>query len=69
VLTVEQSKNFNHPHQIIGLLVVAALLVQLCLGFFNHRGHKKTKQPTKLAAPHVWLGRVAVVMGVINGFL
>jgi len=66
---VGQSRNFNSPHQIIGFIVVAALLAQFFLGFFHHRGYKKTKQPTRLATPHVWLGRGAMVLGVANGFV
>ncbi|KAJ9141691.1 Integral membrane protein [Pleurostoma richardsiae] len=64
-----RSKKFDTAHQIIGIIVMAFVLVQFGLGFFHHRIYKKTKQPTKLAPIHVWLGRVVIVLGVFNGFL
>ena len=66
---ISQSKNFNTPHQVIGIIVLAGLLVQFCLGFFHHRTYKKTKQTTKLRPYHVWLGRAIIPLGVLNGFL
>ena len=42
---------------------------QFALGFLHHRMYKKTQAPTKLAPYHVWLGRVVIPAGIINGFL
>ncbi|KUI60602.1 hypothetical protein VP1G_07797 [Cytospora mali] len=64
-----RSKNFSNPHQIIGLLVFFFLLGQFVLGCMHHRKFKKTQQPTKLAPIHVWLGRLILVLGFVNGFL
>ncbi|ORY65457.1 uncharacterized protein BCR38DRAFT_368758 [Pseudomassariella vexata] len=64
-----RSKNFNDPHQIIGLVVFILIFGQLVLGFLHHRFYKKTQQPTKLAPVHVWLGRLLIVLGVTNAFL
>lgn len=65
----QQSKSFNTPHQIIGILVFIFLLGQFVLGFMHHRKFKKTQKPTKLAPIHVWLGRLIIVLGIVNGFL
>lgn len=64
-----QSKNFNTAHQIIGLIVFIFLLGQFVMGFMHHREFKKTQEPTKLAIIHVWMGRLIIVLGIVNGFL
>lgn len=35
----------------------------------NHRVYKKTEHKSKMAPVHAWLGRVVMVLGVVNGFL
>ena len=64
-----QSKKFNSAHQVIGILVFTFILVQFGLGFMHHRQFKKTQQKTKMAPIHVWLGRLIIILGVVNGFL
>lgn len=64
-----RTKGFRSAHQIIGLLVIVMMVGQFVLGFMHHRMYKKTKLPTKLAPIHIWLGRVVIGGGVINGFL
>ncbi|KAI0417142.1 hypothetical protein F5X98DRAFT_341526 [Xylaria grammica] len=63
-----RSKKFNTPHQVIGILVFVFVIIQLGLGFLHHRIYKKTQQPTKIAPVHVWLGRLVILLGVVNGF-
>ncbi len=63
-----QSKKFNTPHQIIGILVFVFVIAQLVLGYLHHRIYKKTQQPTKMAPIHVWLGRLVILLGIVNGF-
>ncbi|KAI1462860.1 putative iron reductase domain protein [Annulohypoxylon moriforme] len=67
--TYNRSKNFNNAHQIIGLLVFIFLFVQFTLGFLHHRKFKETKEPTKLAPYHRWLGRLVLSLGGLNGVL
>ena len=64
-----QTKNFNSPHQIIGVIVIAGLIGQFVLGFLHHRTYTKTQSPTKLAPIHVWLGRLVITLGIVNGFM
>jgi hypothetical protein len=45
------------------------MVAQFVIGFMHHRIYKKTSATTKFAPIHVWLGRVVIVMGVVNGFL
>ncbi|KAI0842533.1 putative iron reductase domain protein [Hypoxylon sp. FL0890] len=67
--TYNRSKMFNTAHQIIGLLVFLFLFAQFTLGFLHHRKFKQTKETTKLAPIHKWMGRLLLILGVINGFL
>jgi hypothetical protein len=64
-----RSKNFDSAHQIIGLIIIVAMIGQFVLGFLHHRMYKKTLAPTKLAPIHVWLGRVVIPAGIVNAFL
>ncbi|KAJ1326380.1 Cytochrome domain of cellobiose dehydrogenase [Microdochium nivale] len=64
-----RTRKYNSAHQIIGLLVFIFVFGQFALGFLHHRGVKKTQQKTKLAPIHVWLGRLIIVLGLVNAFL
>ncbi|KAK8073566.1 hypothetical protein PG994_004465 [Apiospora phragmitis] len=64
-----RSKNFSSAHQVIGIFIFIFVLGQFALGFFHHRMYQKTQKPSKMAPIHVWLGRLIIVLGVINGFL
>ncbi|KAI1389421.1 putative iron reductase domain protein [Hypoxylon trugodes] len=67
--TYNRSKKFNTAHQVIGILIFIFIFAQFAIGFLNHRKFKQTQQKTKMAPIHVWMGRVIIIMGVINGFL
>lgn len=60
---------FTSPHQIIGMVVVAFLIAQFCLGFLHHVEFQKTNMPTKYGKIHLWLGRGVLFLGVVNLFL
>lgn len=78
---LSQTKNFNTPHQIIGVIVMAGLIGQFAIGFLHHRAYTKSKattptsspsptpSTTKLAPIHIWLGRSILFLGIMNGFL
>ncbi|KAI0399800.1 hypothetical protein F4802DRAFT_587782 [Xylaria palmicola] len=63
-----RSKKFNTAHQVVGIIVFIAVIAQLALGYLHHRKYKKTQGPTKLAPIHVWLGRIVIPLGIVNGF-
>ena len=60
---------FNQGHQIIGIVAVVALVVQAALGYQHHQGYKKYGQRTFVTHSHLWLGRVAIVLGMVNAVL
>ncbi|KAI2627358.1 putative iron reductase domain protein [Hypomontagnella submonticulosa] len=64
-----RTKSYNTAHQVIGILIFIFIIAQFALGYFHHRTFKKTQQTTKMAPIHVWLGRLMLVLGVINAFL
>lgn len=66
MLTPTKSRHFNSAHQGLGLLIVAALLIQLSLGLMHHAFYMKTKTPTVFGKIHFFLGPAIMVLGLIN---
>ncbi|ROW01315.1 hypothetical protein VMCG_05905 [Cytospora schulzeri] len=56
-------------HPIIGIVVFILLLVQPLLGIIHHRNFKVLQRRTLSSYLHVWDGRVAIILGIINGGL
>ncbi|KAA8652860.1 hypothetical protein EYZ11_007599 [Aspergillus tanneri] len=57
-------------HPIIGIVAVAVLsLCQPALGWLQHRHFVRTRSKSWYAYGHRWLGRSAILLGVINGGL
>ncbi|KAJ5223874.1 Alpha/beta hydrolase fold-3 [Penicillium chermesinum] len=60
----------THHHPIIGFVVVCGLaLFQPIMGFLQHRFYRKTGGKGPFAYLHRWLGRVLILLGVVNVFL
>jgi uncharacterized membrane protein (DUF485 family) len=63
----------QHPvpaHVIIGLLVVCTIIVlQPIMGILQHRHFKRTGGKSSFAYIHRWIGRGAIVLGIINNGL
>ncbi|KAH8878626.1 integral membrane protein [Thozetella sp. PMI_491] len=68
-LSYNRSKGFRTPHQIIGLVVCLLLIAQFFLGLLHHQAHKRHGVRPRLAPWHIWVGRSAIVLGIVNGFL
>ncbi|EME88381.1 uncharacterized protein MYCFIDRAFT_86102 [Pseudocercospora fijiensis CIRAD86] len=64
-----KSKSFASAHQIIGLLVFAALFLQVGLGLSHHLLYMRTGSPTILGKIHRFLGISILVLGIVNGGL
>lgn len=58
----------NH-HPIIGLVLFAILFFQPALGWMHHVFYKRTGGATMWTHAHVWVGRITVTLGIINGGL
>lgn len=56
-------------HPIIGLVLFAVLFFQPILGYIHHLEYKKYQRRTFWSYGHLWLGRLAITLGMINGGL
>jgi len=56
-------------HQILGLIIFAALLLQLGLGLSHHLIYRRTKKPTILGKIHLFLGPAVILLALTNGGL
>ncbi|KAF3033115.1 hypothetical protein E8E11_000644 [Didymella keratinophila] len=59
----------SEAHPIIGLVLVALLLVQPLAGWLHHRQFLRTGQRSVVSHSHIWIGRVAIILGMSNGGL
>ncbi|RDL30788.1 uncharacterized protein BP5553_10133 [Venustampulla echinocandica] len=59
-----------HAHVVIGLIVVCTIIVfQPIMGIIQHRHFKKRGGKSIFAYLHRWIGRGAIVLGMINSGL
>ncbi|KAL7944062.1 hypothetical protein V8C42DRAFT_327628 [Trichoderma barbatum] len=70
-IRVAQFVGFLHDpvqaHVVIGFLVVCTIIIfQPALGILQHRHYKRTGGKSKFAYMHRWIGRGAIVLGMIN---
>ncbi|RMZ69855.1 integral membrane [Pyrenophora seminiperda CCB06] len=59
----------NHHHAIIGMVLLASIFFMPALGWMHHAMFKKVGARTLWSYAHVWLGRSAIALGIINGGL
>ena len=69
VYMATQLKLMNNAHPIIGIALFVILLVQPLLGFLHHRLFKKYGHRTFWSYAHLFHGRVAILLGMVNGGL
>lgn len=65
--TIHQQINTYHP--VTGLIVISLLAFQPILGLIHHYTFKQYDRRTFWTASHVWVGRVVITLGIINGGL
>lgn len=58
-----------NAHPIIGIVVFAMLLIQPLLGYIHHRQFKRYQRRKVASHLHLWDGRIAIVLGIVNGGL
>jgi Eukaryotic cytochrome b561 len=68
VMDVEYD-SFNTAHQVVGILVVAALFFQAALGYIHHKNFKKVGGRTWASYAHLWTGRIVILAGMVNTVL
>ncbi|GAD98405.1 conserved hypothetical protein [Paecilomyces variotii No. 5] len=62
-----KSDSFNSAHQIIGIVVIIAVLLQWFVGFWHHRLYKKLQHPTHYGVVHRHFGRGVIILAIVNG--
>ncbi|QIW98407.1 hypothetical protein AMS68_003925 [Peltaster fructicola] len=56
-------------HPVIGIVLFILLLFQPVLGLLHHFMFKKHSRRTVWSYGHIWLGRIGITLGMINGGL
>ncbi|KAI8946003.1 hypothetical protein F4801DRAFT_566055 [Xylaria longipes] len=59
----------GNAHPIIGIVLLVALFFQPIFGVLHHRRFKKLKRRTWVSHVHLWIGRLGITLGIINGGL
>ncbi len=59
----------GHYHPIIGIVVFFLIFFQPMLGYMHHVRYRKLHKRTLWSYGHLWIGRAAVTLGMINGGL
>jgi hypothetical protein len=59
----------NTYHAVIGICLFILLWIQPLLGFAHHLAFKKQQSRTASSYGHLWIGRIAITLGMINGGL
>jgi hypothetical protein len=56
-------------HPIIGIVLFVLIFFQPIFGFLHHSLYKKYNSRTLWSYVHLWLGRIVITLGIINGGL
>ncbi|KAI0165040.1 hypothetical protein GGR57DRAFT_451495 [Xylariaceae sp. FL1272] len=59
----------TNAHPIIGIVLLGLLFFQPFLGFMHHRQFKKIGRRTWVSHAHLWIGRLGITLGIIDGGL
>jgi hypothetical protein len=67
---IAQGGDYLHePHAIIGMLLLVVLFFMPFAGVIHHRMYKTVQKRTWWSYAHIFTGRAAVVLGMVNGGL
>jgi len=69
VIMATHMRMLHLAHPIIGIVLFALLIFQPVLGFLHHVMFKKHSRRVVWSYGHIWLGRIVITVGVINGGL
>ncbi|KAI1749430.1 hypothetical protein F4782DRAFT_513167 [Xylaria castorea] len=59
----------GNAHPIIGIVLLVALFAQPVFGILHHRRFQKLHRRTWASYVHLWIGRLGITLGIINGGL
>ncbi|KAI1198743.1 hypothetical protein F5X97DRAFT_342442 [Nemania serpens] len=58
-----------NAHPILGIVILVALLSQPLWGVLHHRRFRRLKCRTWVSHVHIWVGRLGITLGIVNGGL
>jgi len=61
------SVELHNKHPIIGLFLFVLLTIQASAGWMHHMGYEKYGGRTHWSYLHLWIGRISITLGIING--
>ncbi|GLI73743.1 hypothetical protein PoHVEF18_001965 [Penicillium ochrochloron] len=62
-----KSQSFGSTHQILGIVILLAIIVQWGTGFWHHRLYKKTQTGSMFGVVHRYFGFIVILLAIING--
>lgn len=69
IFIASHSRAMTQAHPIIGIVLLALLFFQPFLGLLHHFAFKKHSKRVVWSYAHIWLGRLVITLGIINGGL
>lgn len=67
---IATSADYMHePHAVIGLLLLVILFFMPIIGVIHHKMYTRTHRRTLLSYGHIFIGRAAILLGIVNGGL
>ena len=64
-----QTRQIHKAHPIIGLVLLVVIFFQPILGLLHHFLFKRHARRVVWSYGHIWLGRIIITLGIINGGL
>lgn len=61
-----QSPNLSHPHQVLGFVILALVLITFAVGLFGHMSFRRTQTPHPIMKGHRVLGPLTMGLGFAN---
>jgi len=62
-------KSQGMTHTIFGTVIVALFILQPFIGLLHHYNYKKTNSRSQISYVHIWLGRIVIILAMVNGGL
>ncbi|KAJ6105048.1 hypothetical protein N7486_003737 [Penicillium sp. IBT 16267x] len=62
-----KSQSYSSSHQVLGILILLAILAQWAMGGWHHLVYRRTQSPTRFGVVHRYFGYVVFFLAVING--
>lgn len=59
----------KEAHPIIGIVLLVILVFQPLAGWLHHKQFLRSGQRSAVSHGHIWIGRTAIILGMINGGL